>query len=217
MIPGHPSYPAEPWCVRETTLDLGFLAQSESVFALSNGHLGLRGNLDEGEPRGLSGTYLAGFYEAYPLDYGERGFGWPEAGQSVVPVTEGKLIRLLVEDEPFDVHRGTLHEHERVLDLRAGTLTRRARWSSEYGRSVQVTSRRLVSFRERSVAAISYEVEALGEPTRTTRAAPASSAPRWPASWRSTTACAWSSATRRGAAVSVWPRGWSTSSRPTAR
>ena len=166
MIPGHPSYPAEPWCVRETTLDLGFLAQSESVFALSNGHLGLRGNLDEGEPRGLSGTYLAGFYEAYPLDYGERGFGWPEAGQSVVPVTEGKLIRLLVEDEPFDVHRGTLHEHERVLDLRAGTLTRRARWSSEYGRSVQVTSRRLVSFRERSVAAISYEVEALDEPVR---------------------------------------------------
>src|SRR4051794_18196886 len=166
VIPGHPGYPAEPWCVRETALDLGFLAQSESIFALSNGHLGLRGNLDEGEPRGLSGTYLAGFFESYKLDYGERGFGWPEDGQAVVPVTDGKLIRLLVEDEPFDVHRGTLHEHERNLDLRAGMLTRRARWSSEYGRAVQVTSRRLVSFRERSVAAISYEVEALDRPLR---------------------------------------------------
>ena len=149
MIPGHPGYPAEPWCVREIDLDLDFLAQSESIFALSNGHLGLRGNLDEGEPRGLSGTYLAGFFESYKLDYGERGFGWPEDGQTVVPVTDGKLIRLLVEDEPFDVHRGTLHEHERTLDLRAGTLTRRAVWSSEYGRKVRVSSCRLVSFRER--------------------------------------------------------------------
>lgn len=44
------SYAVEPWCVRETPLDLGVLAQSESVFALSNGHIGRRGNLDEGEP-----------------------------------------------------------------------------------------------------------------------------------------------------------------------
>ena len=36
----HDAYPAEPWAVRETALDLDFLAQSESLFALSNGHLG---------------------------------------------------------------------------------------------------------------------------------------------------------------------------------
>ena len=42
------------------------LAQTESVFALSNGHIGLRGNLDEGEPHGLPGTYLNGFYELAP-------------------------------------------------------------------------------------------------------------------------------------------------------
>ena len=44
-------------------LDLDVLAQTESVFALSNGHVGLRGNLDEGEPHGLPGTYLNSFYE----------------------------------------------------------------------------------------------------------------------------------------------------------
>jgi hypothetical protein len=37
------AYPVEPWHVRETRLDLDVLAQSESVFALSNGHVGLRG------------------------------------------------------------------------------------------------------------------------------------------------------------------------------
>ena len=80
----------------------------------------------------------------------------------MVNVTDGKLIRLLVEDEPLDVHRGTLESHERVLDLRTGILERRVRWTSQAGRAVRVTSRRLVSFRARSVAAICYEVEAIG-------------------------------------------------------
>ena len=90
-------------------LDLDLLAQSESVFALSNGHIGLRGNLDEGEPHGLPGTYLNSFYEIRPLPYAEAGYGYPEAGQTVVDVTNGKIIRLLVDDEPFDVRYGELH------------------------------------------------------------------------------------------------------------
>jgi alpha,alpha-trehalose phosphorylase len=165
VIP-HDAYTIEPWGLRETRLDLGFLAQSESLFALGNGHLGLRGNLDEGEPRVLSGTYLNGFYESVPLSYGESAYGNPEDGQAVVNVTDGKLVRLLVEDEPFDVHRGHLHHHERLLDFRAGTLTRSVHWTSEGGRSVKVTTRRLVSFRSRSTAAISYEVEAVDQPLR---------------------------------------------------
>lgn len=162
----HASFPTEPWAVRETELRLEVLAQTESIFALANGHLGLRGNLDEGEPRGLSGTYLNGFYESYPLEYGERGFGFAEDGQAVVNVTDGKIIRLLVEDEPFDVRRGELTSHERVLDLRTGILDREASWRSEAGHAVQVRSRRLVSFADRSVAAISYEVEAPEQPLR---------------------------------------------------
>jgi alpha,alpha-trehalose phosphorylase len=165
VIP-NPAYPAEPWTVRETELNLDLLAQSESIFALANGHLGLRGNLDEGEPRALSGTYLNGFYESHSLGYGERGYGSPEDGQAIVNVTDGKLIRLLVEDEPLDVHRGHLESHERVLDLRTGILDRNVRWTSESGQRVRVTSRRLVSFRDRSVAAICYEVEALDSPLR---------------------------------------------------
>ena len=106
--------------LRETELRIDLLPQTESLFALSNGHIGLRGNLDEGEPYGLPGTYLNGFYETRPLPYAEAGFGYPEDGQSIVDVTNGKIIRLLVEDEPFDVRYGELLSHERVLDLRAG-------------------------------------------------------------------------------------------------
>ncbi|MYV44613.1 glycosyl hydrolase family 65 protein [Streptomyces sp. SID2888] len=160
------SYPVEPWALRERGLHLDVLPQSESVFALSNGHVGWRGNLDEGEPHGLPGTYLNGVHEIHPLPYAEAGYGYPESGQTVINVTNGKIIRLLVDDEPFDLRYGRLRSHERVLDLRAGTLTRTCEWTSPAGTTVRVRSTRLVSFTQRAVAAVAYEVEAVGGPAR---------------------------------------------------
>src|ERR1700760_1484168 len=122
------AYGVEPWSLKEAGLNMDLLAQSESVFALSNGHLGLRGNLDEGEPHGLPGTYLNSFYELRPLPYAEGGYAYPESGQTAINVTNGKLIRLLVDDEPFDVRYGKLQKHERELDLRNGVLRRNVRW-----------------------------------------------------------------------------------------
>ncbi|MFF1282859.1 glycoside hydrolase family 65 protein [Streptomyces sp. NPDC058299] len=155
----HPSFTVEPWCLRETELSLDLLAQSESVFALSNGHLGWRGNLDEGEPHGLPGAYLNGVYERHPLPYAEAGYGYPESGQTMINVTDGKIIRLLVDDHPCDLRYGRLVAHERVLDFRSGVLSRTARWTSPGGRTVRISSHRLVSFTQRAVAAIVYEVE----------------------------------------------------------
>lgn len=156
----------DPWMLTEHGFDRDRLGRAESLFALANGHLGLRGNLDEGEPRGLSGTYLNGVYESYPLQYGERGFGFAEDGQAIVNVPDGKIIRLLVENEPVDVERGTLEHHTRSLDMRAGILRREMTWRSDYDHRVKVTSERLVSFVQRSVAAIAFEVEALDQPLR---------------------------------------------------
>src|SRR6476469_7238225 len=160
------SFGTDPWRIVEDELRLDHLACTESLFALSNGHIGLRGNLDEGEPNGIPGTFLNGFFETVPLPYAERGYGYPEVGQSLIGVTDGKLLRLLVDDEPFDVRYGTLLRHERVLDLRAGVLRREAHWVSPAGRRVRVRSERLVSFVQRSVAAILYEVEPLGAAAR---------------------------------------------------
>jgi len=162
------AFTVEPWNVRETHLDLDLLAQTESVFALANGHVGWRANLDEGEPHGLPGSYLNGIYESRPLPYAEQAYGLPETGQEVINVTNGKLIRLYVNDEPFDVRDGELRSHERLLDFRAGVLTRRAEWVSPAGHPVRVSSVRLVSFIGRAIAAVCYEVEPLDSQTRIT-------------------------------------------------
>lgn len=162
----HASFAVEPWRLRERSLDLDELAQTESLFALSNGHIGLRGNLDEGEPLALPGTYLNGFYEQRPLPYAEVAYGQPEEGQTVVNVTNGKLIRLLVGDEPFDLRYGELLSHERSLDFRTATLNREAEWRSPANQTVKIRSTRFVSFTQRAVAAIAYEVEPTDETTR---------------------------------------------------
>jgi alpha,alpha-trehalose phosphorylase len=150
-----------PWELRWDTLDLDALERTESIFALSNGHIGMRGTLEEGEPRGLPGTYLNGFYERHPLPYAEGGYGYPEDGQTIVNVTDGKIIRLLVQDEPLDMRYGRAVEHHRVLDFRSGTLRRDTVWESPTGRRVRVRTERLVSFTQRAVCAIHYEVEPL--------------------------------------------------------
>jgi alpha,alpha-trehalose phosphorylase len=158
-----PVYGGSPWTLREERHDEDYLARSESLFALSNGHIGLRANLDEGEPHGIPGPYLNGFYETRPLPHAEAGYGYPEDGQTIVNVTNGKIIRLLVDDEPFDLRYGTVVRHERELDMRAGVLRREVEWISPAGQGVIVRSTRLVSFVQRAVAAICFEVEPIGE------------------------------------------------------
>jgi alpha,alpha-trehalose phosphorylase len=126
-------FAVEPWAVVERELHLELIAQTESLFALSNGHVGLRGDLDEGEPAGAPGSFLNGFYEVRPLPYAETAYGNPEAGQTMINATNGKLIRLLVDDEPFGVRYGHLTAHERRLDLREGILQREVEWASPAG------------------------------------------------------------------------------------
>jgi len=105
-------------------------------------------------------------YEKTTLPYAEAAYGYPESGQTIINVTNGKLIRLLVDDEPFDVRYGVVQRHERELDFRAGVLRRSVQWTSPTGRAIKITSVRMVSFTQRAIAAISYEVEPLAAPVR---------------------------------------------------
>ena len=157
-------YTVEPWCLREPRPRLDSLAESETAFTLSNGFLGIRGTLDEGEPVGVPGTYLAGLHELRTMVYTETGNGEPEATQTLVNSLDGTLVQLSVDGHPLDVRSGDLRHHERALDLRAGTLTRELRWRAPSGGTVEVRSERLVSFRHRGVAAVRYVVRAVDGP-----------------------------------------------------
>ncbi|MHA6629004.1 glycoside hydrolase family 65 protein [Pseudonocardia sichuanensis] len=157
-------FTVEPWCVRQPRPRLDAMAEIEAAFALSNGCLGIRGTFDEGDPADMPGTYLAGLHELRSIVYTETGCGEPEATQTLVHTIDGTHVRVAVDGQPLDLRAGEVPHHERVLDLRSGTLRRSLRWRSPAGREVDVHSERLVSFAHRGVAAVRYTVRAVHEP-----------------------------------------------------
>ncbi|MFF5213911.1 glycoside hydrolase family 65 protein [Micromonospora sp. NPDC000442] len=156
--------PDERWRIRRTRDDLDRLGETESVFALSNGWLGWRGTLDEGEPVDMPGSYLNGLHERRELTYPEDGYAFPQLSDTVISPPNATLVRLWVGDEPLDLRTGTVLAHEQVLDLRAGVIERFTEWISPAGDGVRVRSTRLVSLSRRRVAAVDWTVEPLDGP-----------------------------------------------------
>ena len=158
VLPPEFIYPIDDWRLVERNFTTEFLAQNETVMSTANGYFGMRGGFYEGEPAFLHGTYINGFYESWPIPYGEKAYGFAKTGQTIVNVPDGKIIRLYVDDEPFTLDTANLLQYERALDMRGGTFDRELRWETPSGKQIHMRAQRLVSFTERHLAAISYEV-----------------------------------------------------------
>ena len=158
--PSH-DYPADEWNVIEKRFHPEFLAQLETMLALGNGYLGMRGCPEEGGPNAETSTLINGFYETRPIVYAEEAYGFAKTGQTIFSVTDSKIIKLFVDDEPFWLPNANLLSYDRRLNMRSGTLDREILWETPAGKQVLITSRRLISFANRHVAAISYRVTLL--------------------------------------------------------
>src|SRR4029453_5917512 len=132
--------------------------QLETIMALGNGYLGMRGCPEEGGPNVENATLINGFYETRPILYPEEAYGFSKTGQTIVDVTDSKIIKLFVDDEPFWLPNANLLSYDRRLNMKSGTLDREIVWQTPAGKQVSIRSRRLVSFVHRHVAAISYSV-----------------------------------------------------------
>jgi alpha,alpha-trehalose phosphorylase len=119
--------------------------RNESIFALGNGYLGMRGTFEEGQAA-MEGTYINGFYESVPLKYPEAVYACAQFSQTMLNITNGKIIRLYLDGEPFSVCDGTLLDYGRVLHLRTGILECNPIWCSPQGRKIRPHTRRLVFF-----------------------------------------------------------------------
>lgn len=154
-------YVADEWNWIERRFHPEFMAQTETILALGNGYLGMRGSPEEGGPVVQYGTYVNGFHETWPIVYGEEAYGFARTGQTMLSVTDAKIIKLFVDDEPFWLATANMLRFDRRLNMRAGTLDREVLWETPAGKQVLIRSRRLVSFEHRHAAAIQYEVTVL--------------------------------------------------------
>ncbi len=161
VLPPEHIYPPDEWRIIETRYSDEYVPRAETVFALSNGFLGVRGTFEEGRPAFSPGTYVNGFHEIWPIVHAEEAHALARVGQTLVNVPDSTIFKLYVDDEPLFLATARVQDYRRVLDMRAGTLTREFVWALASGKHVRIRSCRLVSFEHRHIVAMTYEVTML--------------------------------------------------------
>ncbi|MFA9428735.1 glycoside hydrolase family 65 protein [Egicoccus sp. AB-alg2] len=158
-LPPEHLFPADEWRLAEIGFSRRWMGNAETVFALSNGYLGIRGTFEEGRPGIETGTFVNGFHETWNIEHAEEAYGFARTGQTIINAPDASLLKLYVDDEPLYLPTARLPEYHRELDFRDGVLRRDLHWSTPAGKQVRLRSTRLVSLDQRHLGAICYEVE----------------------------------------------------------
>lgn len=154
-------FPVDPWRLVETRFDPTDLGTCETLFAVGNGYLGMRGNAEEGREAVVHGTFLNGFHETWPIRHAESAFGFARTGQTIVNAPDAKVMKIYVDDEPLMLGFSEVTDYERSLDFENGLLRRCLVWRTPSGKRVKVESTRMVSMEQRHLAVMTLEVTML--------------------------------------------------------
>ncbi|MFO7850530.1 MAG: beta-phosphoglucomutase [Spirochaetia bacterium] len=159
MSTGRIQTSTDPWKIIETGFSPDTMAEGESIFALANGHIGIRGAFEEGTKSWNRGVYLNGFYEERPIVYGEKAYGFPEHGQTMLGVADGSKVEIKVNGMPLNLAEGTVTSYKRELDMREGVLRRTFTWTAPRGEELTFCFERIVSLSRIKGAAIRISIE----------------------------------------------------------
>ena len=161
VAPPEHLFPPDEWRLEETRWSERYSQRTETVFAVTNGYIGVRGTFEEGRPATSPGTFVGGFHETWPMVHAEPAYGLARTGQTIVNAPDATRLQLYIDDEPLYLPTARTPEYRRVLDFREGTLSRDLLWSTGSGKHIRVSSWRLVSFDERHLVAMQYVVTPL--------------------------------------------------------
>ncbi|WP_343214343.1 beta-phosphoglucomutase [Dyella sp. ASV21] len=150
----------DPWMVTSHHADPAAFAQDESLFAVANGALGVRGGLEEDDSPS-HGCFLAAAWERTPIEYHERFPGFAAHTDTRIPVADGTRIHLRLGDTPVRLREGEWQHFERQLDLRNGCYRRQLRWRSPEGATLLIEAERIASLDHPGLLAIRYCVRSV--------------------------------------------------------
>lgn len=154
-----------PWEITETNFSKENNYKNETIFTLGNGYIGTRGTFEEnynfGDQNGMEGNFINGFYESEPIRYGEFNYGFPQKSQTMLNVTNPKILRLIVDQEEFLMTDCNVKNYHRTLSLKEGILSRECIWETSSGKQMRICIERLVSFEYKHLMSIKYQIEPL--------------------------------------------------------
>lgn len=156
---GGVSGPTDVWRLVQRGFHPDHAEREETLFSLANGTLGVRGGCEEAG--GSGGCFLAEVHERSPIHYHERFSGFAENTDTRVPVADGSGIAIRLGDYALDPRAAGCLGFERVLDLRAGCLRRRSRWSCPQGGEVELVAERVVPFGSGALLALRLSLRSI--------------------------------------------------------
>ncbi len=150
---------ADTWTITNTRYDAHSLGQHNSVFTISNGYLGLKGNLQEDRGGYCPVTLINGVYDEID-QFGtlrasneERRYLDPRhfdsAGKSpaVANLPNPLFVRVFVDDRELSLSRGEVMNFAQALDLRSGLYRYAYDYRDAAGRTTRVEMSRFASLK----------------------------------------------------------------------
>lgn len=158
-------FKADGYHLHEKPFKKGEVNHTESIFALGNGYIGMRGTYEEEDTLtdaiAMPGMYINGVFETEDFNHPWFYKGYAKSEQYTANLTDWRLISVYVDGEKACFSNGKMLEHDRYLDMKEGSLKRSFIWESERGKQIKVNSVRIVNMECVHSAVISYDVTPL--------------------------------------------------------
>ncbi len=151
-------FPADPWRLVETSHAPDKAGALETIFALGNGHLGIRGAHWSPADVALPGTFINGFHETWDIKHAENAFGFARTGQRILHVPDANNYTVVIDGEELSLEGSTVLDYRRTVDFATGIYTTAVTWACRSGAVVQTVGRRAVGFAVRGNLALSLEL-----------------------------------------------------------
>ncbi|UCG16095.1 MAG: glycoside hydrolase family 65 protein [Phycisphaerales bacterium] len=160
----------ENWTIINEKFDAHSLGQHNSVFTVSNGYLGLKGNLQEDRNACQPVTLINGVYDELDMfsliraSNEERRYLDPEyfdtAGKSpaVANLPDPLYLRVFVGDREIAIDRGEVIGFTQLLQMDRGVYTYRFEYRDSAGRTTNITATRFASLAHPHRAFMRYRI-----------------------------------------------------------
>lgn len=150
--------------IYKNNLEVEQLEIAESLLFNGNGQIGVRNTLEEQNYSHFISnrhTYINGFYDTYPIVYPEQYFGASTTGEQMLPVIDGSLTKVIINDIEVDVTVQDISNHTRYLDLEAGITGRSYVVCDSDGNKTKINYQRIASFVHKEQLITNYKFERL--------------------------------------------------------
>ncbi|MFJ4210068.1 glycoside hydrolase family 65 protein [Paenarthrobacter sp. NPDC089675] len=153
-------FPCEPWKLVENIHVPGDEGTLETLFALGNGHLGIRGAHSTRGDGELPGTFINGFHEIWDIKHAENAYGFARTGQRIVYVPDANNFTISIDGEILSLAESTVLNYHRSIDFSTGVYEETTTWACRSGATVTTVERRVVGFDSRGCLGLELSVSA---------------------------------------------------------